>query len=143
MSEEKKSETRLKITKYTFIEPNTGCWLWERSVNSRGYGQICAAGKTHLAHRVSYESFHGSAAGFFVCHKCDTPLCVNPSHLFLGTPRDNLMDAYRKERKGKITAIKWREILTLLSQGESGRSVAKKYNIDHSAIIWRRKYGSN
>jgi len=54
-------------------------------------------------YRESYEANVGPIpAGFFVCHRCDYPPCWRPSHLFLGTPKDNLMDASRKGRlKGR------------------------------------------
>lgn len=77
-------------------EPNTGCWLWEAGCNRRGYGQLKGYG---LAHRFSWELFRGHIPhGLCVCHHCDTPPCVNPSHLFVGTHADNARD---RERKGR------------------------------------------
>lgn len=86
-----------------FIEPNTGCWIWTGSLD-KGYGKI-VVGKTAAgnprpipASRLSYELHKGSPAGRVVCHKCDTPACVNPDHLFLGSYKDNSRDMVKKGR---------------------------------------------
>lgn len=78
------------------------CWLWLGSLtNSGGYGQLARSREEGpvRANRVSYELNVGPiAAGLCVLHRCDTPACVNPSHLFLGTQGDNCRDMGRKER---------------------------------------------
>lgn len=80
-------------------EPNTGCWLWVASVNACGYGTIGVHGKSVLAHRVAWTLYRGEIpVGMCVLHICDTPPCVNPAHLFLGTPRDNAVDRQKKGR---------------------------------------------
>ena len=89
---------------HTKSEPdlNTGCLLWAGSVNHSGYGLISVAGKLRLAHRFAYEVASGSIpAGLMVCHKCDTPGCINPEHMFLGTARDNNRD---RDAKGRSRA---------------------------------------
>ena len=79
--------------------PEAGCWLWTRSVDSGGYGMIRVQGIQIGAHRLSYITHRGPIpAGMMVCHKCDTPLCINPDHLFLGTALDNFRDMQRKGR---------------------------------------------
>lgn len=78
-------------------EPNTGCWLWEGP--GKVYGDMRVDYTYVPAHRFSYETFVGSIPeGMMACHKCDTPMCVNPEHLFLGTNLDNMTDAIRKGR---------------------------------------------
>lgn len=81
-------------------EPNSGCHLWERCVNPRGYGVVNWQGSARLAHRVAFSLFYGEPKrGAVVGHRCDNPACVNPSHLFLGSQADNVRDMDRKGRR--------------------------------------------
>lgn len=81
-------------------EPTTGCWLWFKNAGKHGHGLLRhGSGSAFLAHRVSWEIHRGPIPkGLFVCHKCDTPQCINPDHLFTGTPRDNTRDMMNKGR---------------------------------------------
>ena len=80
--------------------PNSrGCWIWDKYVQSGGYGQLGFKGQRWLAHRLCWAVCKGPIPeGLCVCHACDTPRCVNPDHLFLGSAKDNVADMVNKGR---------------------------------------------
>ena len=76
-----------------------GCWLWQGTMFSQGYGCFKIAGKLHKAHRVAYTLVMGAIPqGLLACHRCDNRACVRPEHIFLGTTNDNVQDAKKKGR---------------------------------------------
>ncbi len=81
------------------------CWLWTAGTHTRGYGRIRWGGKAQSAHRISWTLANGPiGADLCVRHKCDNPLCCNPSHFFLGTNDDNMQDKRAKGRNDqKVT----------------------------------------
>ncbi len=91
-------------------EPFSGCWLWIGAVSGGkwgGYGLMRVDRRNRQAHRVSWELRYGVEipVGYQCCHTCDTPGCVNPDHLFIGTQSDNQKDCNakgRRDNKGEL-----------------------------------------
>jgi len=77
-----------------------GCWIWTGALSTEGYGRVYwEKTRYNIAHRVAYQiAFDDIPEKMLVLHKCDNTLCVNPSHLFLGTHQDNMNDMKAKGR---------------------------------------------
>lgn len=88
----------MRFWSHVIPEPNSGCWLW-MAAESYGYGDIWDGGHKFKAHRLSYVWANGGIPlGAHVLHRCDTPSCVNPDHLFLGNQAQNMADMAAKGR---------------------------------------------
>jgi hypothetical protein len=78
------------------------CIKWPGSKSKEGYGKIKIKGRDLRAHRLIYATANGitldEMEGLVVMHACDTPSCVNPLHLILGTTADNVADMHTKGR---------------------------------------------
>jgi len=143
----------LEVRFWEKVYKTSSCWLWTASLDSRGYGQIGKGGRgTGIirAHRLSWEIHFGPIEnGLFVCHKCDVPSCVNPHHLFLGTPKENTVDMFQKRRarfdvypdskpKGEknpravVTNDIVKSIRELYQAGTSVAELSRKYGLAYS-----------
>lgn len=119
------------------------CWHWTGTILPNGYGRLSHAGKNYSAHRVSYTLNKGKIhEGMVVCHKCDNPRCVNPSHLFLGTYADNTADMIAKGRQAngerqpqsKLTEQDIIRIRSICASGRSHKSVAREFGVSSVLI---------
>lgn len=126
------------------------CWDWQGSVLFNGYGRYRRRWYTH---RYAYEETHGEIpAGKHILHKCDRPICVNPQHLYAGTPADNARDmvSRRRHRMGsqkamaKLTEADVPEIRRRLAAGETQKAIAADYGIHRvtlgklaRGLIWK------
>jgi len=125
--------------------PDT-CWEWQASRLPDGYGSIGRNGRVYRTHRVAWELTYGSIPdGLWVLHHCDNPSCCNPSHLFLGTPTDNMRDCARKGRtvchrgeehwKCRLSDVQVAEIRRLYAAGGVSYSVlAKRFGVAKTYI---------
>jgi hypothetical protein len=93
------SELQRQVVDRVAFSDETDCWLWEGSKNPDGYGYFTHDNVRWAAHRASYEAFNGLIPeNYLVRHTCDTPSCVNPTHLIVGTSRDNARDTASRGR---------------------------------------------
>lgn len=126
-----------------------------------GYGNFYLGHRYETAHRASWILYRGVIPeGMFVCHKCDNRNCVNPDHLFLGTPKDNIRDMIRKGRArgvsaggenhpiAKLTHVEAREIRELRRTGLKLKEISKRYGVSEATVsyvcsgkIWAGEHG--
>lgn len=133
-----------------FPEPMSGCWLWVGGTTRGGYGVFYWSGSKHIrAHRAAYEIYNGPIPeGAHVLHKCDTPGCVNPNHLFVGTHSDNMRDMAKKGRakvprpsvqgenssSSKLSEEDVKSIRKRRRNGEKQAKLANEYSVSKMTI---------
>ena len=122
----------------------TGCLEWFGSKSGDGYGRMGIGNrKSDGPHRVSWQHWNGPIPeGMCVCHRCDNPSCAEPSHLFLGTKKDNSVDMVKKNRSAKReqngrSKLKTKDVILIRSLvgTRSLRSIAREYGVHHVTIM--------
>jgi hypothetical protein len=129
----------LEIRLWRRVDKSSDCWLWTGYVNRKGYGEISFGGAgrgTTFTHRASWELHHGPIpAGSFVLHRCDTPACVRPEHLFLGSLHVNALDCHAKGRNYvKANPGMVRYIRARAARGARHREIAEEVGLHRSTV---------
>lgn len=132
------------------VVSDKGCWLWKGSKNNWGYGRtITPQSPERGAHRVSWDLHNGPIPeGSNVLHKCDTPACVNPDHLYLGSLKDNVQDAMERGRHVALagekngTAKLTREAVEIIRTNPDNLTVselARRFGVSRRAVRFARE----
>lgn len=116
-----------------------GCWICTSHKTNKGYPMLS---DNRILSRVIYEKNKGKIPkGMLVCHECDTPSCINPSHLFLGTNIYNMKDKCSKDRQSKGEKIKTSKLtereVNEIKYGcheKSHREIAEAYKVSPTTI---------
>ncbi len=120
------------------------CWKWQgtltRELYGLSYGRFNFGAYRHLAHRVAWVFANGAIPkGLHVLHRCDTPPCCNPEHLFLGTHADNMADMTAKKRVGRGVAVNTavfteERVRAIRNDPRAQRIIADSYGVNQSTI---------
>jgi hypothetical protein len=113
-----------------------GCWEWKGALDRDGYGIFTFAGRTMRAARIALELDGRPPGDQFACHHCDNPRCVRPSHLYVGTPTDNVRDMVGRGRMviGKVAKLTPDQVREIRNASGSLATVAREYGVSAGAI---------
>jgi hypothetical protein len=123
----------------------SGCWHWKKPRPDGRANTFMLEGKVTGAHKASYILHKGPVGDLWVLHECDNGLCVNPHHLFLGSPKENTQDMIDKGRQvikrgeargkvAKLTEAQVREIKAAAKSGVRGNRLAKQYGVHRRTV---------
>jgi hypothetical protein len=124
------------------IEKTDTCWIWMGSKDKNGYGQFMVNYKNVRAHRYAYSQLKGTIPdGLILRHSCDTPACVNPEHLMVGTHKENARDRVnrgrnRDQRGGKNNKAKLTEdkVLAIRDDDRIQLEIARDYGVSQQTV---------
>lgn len=139
------------------VRDSKKCWNWKAGMFTQGYGAAMLLGRPHYASRIAFMLAHGDPGKRLVLHSCDNRKCCNPSHLRLGTHRDNMKDMADQGRasqgdehwtrqrpkdvlKGakvgnsKLTAVEVRSIRKAREQGDELHVIAERFGITKQRV---------
>ena len=119
-----------------------GCINFGGSVPTGRYGQVWFHGRMYLAHRAIMGDDRGLIPrGMFVCHTCDNPRCVNPEHLYIGTPTQNALDRESRNRSNSprgeqhaLAKLTEEKVIQIFFESGPQSAIAKKYGIVQATV---------
>lgn len=141
--------TKGEITRFRskYVEGHPDhCWMWRGAKYANGYGMVSlrrGKRKTFSAHRVAWSAANSKNIpnGMMICHKCDNRLCVNPSHLYLGSGIDNNRDTVVRNRGNRVLGSKcsWAklsedDVRFIRESVAAQRDLAERFQIDPSTV---------
>jgi hypothetical protein len=126
------------------VKKTDTCWLWTACVDKEGYGNFGIDGSNYRANRVSYAIQYGDPRESQVCHSCDNPTCVNPSHLWTGTTQDNSHDRDQKGRQAhgdnvNTAVLTEKDVKAIRRSNELQRVLADRYGVSKTAIAFIKR----
>jgi hypothetical protein len=146
------------------VRRSDGCWIWTGALDTKGYGRFVTGRKRDhsqrlvAAHRLAFLRSKGPIPpDTLICHRCDTPACVRPDHLFAGSQSDNVRDAWEKGRsnwqrhgnakrvgvengRAKLTPGQVQEIRRRFVSGMSAtREMAAEFGVTRTALNYIRR----
>lgn len=142
----------LVIRFWSKVEITKGHWLWTASLRrglvsgSKSYnshGGFRYHRKIEYAHRIAWEITAGKIPeNMSVCHRCDIPICVRPSHLFIGSSKDNIRDMLEKNRQARGANVGTSKLIDndimaikqLFDLGTRYNDLARKFGVSHRQI---------
>jgi hypothetical protein len=146
----------LKERLFSYVEnlsflTDEDCWNWKGYTTASGYGVVSIKAVPYRVHRLSFWIFRHYAQGDFIVdsdkyllHSCDNKTCINPSHLRIGTPQDNINDAKDRKRlasqKGETNGCcttkvsKVLEVRRMYAEGYEQRSIARILKLDYKHV---------
>jgi HNH endonuclease len=136
-----------RFARFVDVRGLNECWPWTGCKSVWGYGRFAVGNTQKYAPRMMWFFENGKIPdAMSVLHHCDNPACVNPNHLYLGTQRQNMLDAYARKRKkpvcfqgadnpsAKLSDLEVEAARKMNDEGWSHGEIAKQFGLNRQTI---------